>query len=68
MLGQTFGERVNQVLDGVTPTAFRAFSSCVKQTVGIWIPPSIWLTACVLVGLGALYLLLRAARGTEPRQ
>lgn len=59
---QHFGEHVNEVLNGITPKAFRAFSSLVKQESGLWVPPSIWLTASIVVGLGALYLLLRAAR------
>ena len=68
---QHFGEHVNEVLNGITPKAFRAFSSLVKQESGIWVPPSIWLTACVAVGLVALYLLLKwtaSSRSSRVRQ
>ena len=62
---QHFGEHVNEVLNGITPKAFRAFSSLIKQHSGVYVPPSIWLTACVAVGLVALYLLLKFA-GKSP--
>ena len=62
-----FGERINDALNRITPSAFRAFSSFLKQYVGFYVPPSIWLTACVLVCCCAFYLLVRAARGPDPK-
>lgn len=67
MVRQHLGEELNQALDGIAPTVFRGFSSMIKQQAGVWLPPSIWLTMCLLLACCALFFLLRLARGPDLR-
>lgn len=39
----------------------------IKQQVGIWLPPGIWMTVCLLLACCALFFLLRLARGPDLR-
>jgi hypothetical protein len=61
------GEEINQALDGIAPSACRGFSSLLKQQSGLWLPPGIWLTFCVLIACCLFLALLRLARGPAPR-